>query len=156
MIWLPTGKDGCSADSGSWKIIPTSRPRRRRISASERVRRSVPLSQISPVTLAYFGLCRPRIAEDETDLPEPDSPTIPRVLPDDSAKSRPSTALTIPSAVVKWTFRSLTDSTMSDAGAWRSSVVEVEVNGFPSSADSNSGIDEGVQDVDDDICEDHE
>ena len=37
----------------------------------------------------------------ETDLPQPDSPTSPRVSPWRSSKEMPSTALTIPSSVLK-------------------------------------------------------
>ena len=43
-----------------------------------------------------------------TDLPDPDSPTMPIVLPRSSVKDSPSTALTRPSSVGKWTFRSRT------------------------------------------------
>ena len=48
------------------------------------------------------------MASDVTDLPEPDSPTMPRVLPFSRLKVRPSTALTTPSSVGKWTLRSVT------------------------------------------------
>src|SRR4051794_25902702 len=67
-----------------------------------------------PLTLAYLRLCRPRMAALETDLPDPDSPTMPSVLPLARSKSRPSTALTTPSAVVKCTLRSRTERTFLD------------------------------------------
>ena len=41
-------------------------------------------------------------------LPEPDSPTTPRVSPGSIENETPSTALTNPSSVGKWTLRSLT------------------------------------------------
>ena len=43
-----------------------------------------------------------------TDLPEPDSPTMPSVRPASSSKLMPSTDLTRPSSVGKWTCRSST------------------------------------------------
>ena len=53
----------------SWKVVcgaPTS---------------SVPSSLMLPVIFVRFMLCRPRTAMLETDLPEPDSPTMARVRP---------------------------------------------------------------------------
>src|SRR5215218_14835 len=55
-------------------------------------------------------LARPMMARLVTLLPEPDSPTIPRVWPGSREKLTPSTALTTPSSVSKWTRRSLTSS----------------------------------------------
>ena len=49
---------------------------------------------------------RPMIVRQVTLLPQPDSPTIPRVLPFSIEKETPSTALTIPSSVRKWVLRS--------------------------------------------------
>ena len=43
----------------------------------------------------------PKIALDVTDLPEPDSPTIAKVLPLVKLKSIPLTALTVPVLVLK-------------------------------------------------------
>ena len=45
----------------------------------------------------------------DTDLPEPDSPTMPRVLPSSTVYDRSVTALTRPSAVGNLTVRSSTD-----------------------------------------------
>ena len=42
---------------------------------------SVPPTRIEPVIWLDFASCRPSTAIDDTDLPEPDSPTIPSVLP---------------------------------------------------------------------------
>ncbi len=39
-------------------------------------------------------------------LPDPDSPTMPSISPRLTSSERPSTALTTPSSVSKWTLRS--------------------------------------------------
>src|SRR5262245_11755064 len=70
--------------------------------------RSRPSNRTSPVIRP--PLARPMMARLVTLLPEPDSPTIPRVWPGSSEKLTPSTALTTPSSVSKWTLRSLTSS----------------------------------------------
>src|SRR5581483_4394524 len=49
---------------------------------------------------------RPMIDSAETDLPEPDSPTMPSVSPGRIDQLTPSTALTTPASVSKWTRRS--------------------------------------------------
>src|SRR2546425_24336 len=46
---------GLSVTVGSWKTIEISSPRRRRISASERVNRSVPLNRIEPPVILFKG-----------------------------------------------------------------------------------------------------
>ncbi len=43
-------------------------------------------------------------------LPDPDSPTMPSVSPGWTLYDTPSTAFTMPSSVLKWTFMSLTSS----------------------------------------------
>ncbi len=48
---------------------------------SESPTTSWPSMRIEPSMRERFGSCRPSTAIDDTDLPEPDSPTIPRVLP---------------------------------------------------------------------------
>ncbi|CAM5483750.1 hypothetical protein SANTM175S_08458 [Streptomyces antimycoticus] len=70
---------------------------------------SCPLSRISPLTAVVRGSCRPSTVRLVTDLPEPDSPTMPSVRPRSRSKERPSTALTTPSSVEKRTYRSRTD-----------------------------------------------
>ncbi len=42
---------------------------------------SLPPTRIEPVMRLRFSSCRPSTAIDETLLPEPDSPTMPRVCP---------------------------------------------------------------------------
>src|SRR5215831_10513027 len=57
----------------------------------------------------FFGL-RPMIERQVTLLPQPDSPTMPSVLPFSTEKLTPSTALTMPSSVRKYVLRSFTSS----------------------------------------------
>src|SRR6478735_1140466 len=111
------------------------------MSSSLSFSRSTPSSMISPLTWALVLRCSPRIAELETDLPEPDSPTMPRVLPRSRSNESPSAALTMPSTVGKWTFRSRTERKLD--------------TGIPS-ADANARVDDGVQHVDDDVGQNHE
>src|SRR5213595_1608387 len=54
---------------------------------------------------------RPITVRNVTLLPEPDSPTTPRVSPGAIESVTPSTALTTPSSVGKWTLRFLTSRT---------------------------------------------
>ena len=69
---------------------------------------------------------------DVTDLPEPDSPTMPSVLPGITSKSTPRTACTTPFSVLKRTLRSRTERTAlvgacSPAARRRSAVLWVGV-----------------------------
>ena len=64
----------------------------------------------SPETLADLRLMSPSTVRKETLLPDPDSPTTPSVSPRAMENVTPSTALTSPSSVGNWTFRSLTSS----------------------------------------------
>src|SRR5215208_3725317 len=73
---------------------------------------------------------RPRIVMFATLFPQPDSPTIPSVWPRSTENDAPSTALTTPSSVSKWTLRS-----------WISSRLIVR------SLVSNPGVKVGVGDV---------
>src|SRR5262245_32379191 len=109
--WRPTESTGFSEVIGSWKIIPISRPRIRRISSSESVRRSRPLNTIWPPTIWPAGAATRRITERAlTDLPHPDSPTSATVSPARTSHETPSTARTTPAEVVNWVWRSLTSS----------------------------------------------
>src|SRR5450631_1704262 len=169
-ICAPIEKNGCRADSGSWKIIDILLPRSRRTSSASAPTSSTPSSQISPEILARVPLCRPRTAWLVTDLPQPDSPTIPNVRPLARWKLIPSTLRTSPSSVGKWTFRSRTsrNAVARDAGA-PSGATSIAVNGcFPSgrglprcrrrpaSAVPHSGVNDGVEHVDDDVRHDQE
>src|SRR5262245_36883724 len=68
---------------------------------------SSPCRLIEPLTLAPGG-SNPMIASDVTDLPDPDSQTIPSTSPAARSQSMPRTALTTPSSDGNSTCRSLT------------------------------------------------
>ena len=73
---------GLSEVIGSWKIIAMSRPRISRISSSVRSRRLRPWNRIRPPTMRPAGFASRRMmASEETDLPQPDSPTSATVSP---------------------------------------------------------------------------
>ncbi len=108
-IWAPMLKIGVSEESGSWKIIPMCLPRTFDIARSSRARMLFPPRVTSPVTEAYSG-SSPMTAIEVTDFPEPDSPTMPRVLPRCRSKETPRTASTRPASEGKLTRRSRTDS----------------------------------------------
>jgi hypothetical protein len=88
------------------KIMDIFEPRKRRTSSSLALTSSWPSSQISPEMRARVPLCSPRTAWLVTDLPEPDSPTMPIVWPRSTVKLNPSTDFTRPSSVGKCTRRS--------------------------------------------------
>src|SRR5664279_1524199 len=60
---------------------------------------------MDPVTRAFFGNS-PMVASAVTDLPEPDSPTIPRTSSGARVREIPRTARTVPSPVANSTVRS--------------------------------------------------
>jgi hypothetical protein len=102
-IWSPTVNTGFRLVSGSWKIIAMSLPRILRISPSGSLSRSRPSNQASlsaPISAGGMS-SRRMIVSAVTLLPEPDSPTMPRVWPLPSEKSTPSTAGTTPSMTRK-------------------------------------------------------
>jgi hypothetical protein len=99
---------------GSWKIIEISLPRMRRISLSLALTRSLPLNRTRPPTMRPGGEGMSRMmALQVTLLPEPDSPTMPRVPPRSSENDTPSTARTTEPSVRKCTWRSWTSSSLS-------------------------------------------
>ncbi len=67
---------GFIAVIGSWKIIAILRPRSDRCSLLDIDRMFSPRNEMFPVILALFG-SSPITAIDDTDLPDPDSPTMP-------------------------------------------------------------------------------
>ncbi len=71
---------------------------------------SSPLKSTSPLEIVLIFGFRPMIVRQVTLLPQPDSPTMPRVCPFSTEKLTPSTALTMPSSVRKCVFRSRTSS----------------------------------------------
>ena len=109
-IWSPTRKNGCSELMGSWNTIPIFWPRMPRSSSGDSFSRSWPSKMTSPSIRACLRVTRPMIVRNETLLPDPDSPTTPSVCPGYTENETPSTALTSPSSVGKWTFRFRTSS----------------------------------------------
>src|SRR6266404_8008451 len=86
-------------------------PRIPRTACGDSFNTSRPPKRISPETIFPGGSGISRMSDRfATDLPEPDSPTIPRVSPRLSSKLTPSTAFTTPSSVAKYVRRSLTSS----------------------------------------------
>ena len=78
---------------GSWKIIETVSPRKRRISASVALVTSWPSSQISPSVILPILLGNSRMIERAMVVfPAPVSPTTPRVSPLSMERSSPLTA----------------------------------------------------------------
>ena len=115
-IWLPTLKTGSREVIGSWKIMAISLPRRATSCFLESFIMSTPSKSISPpMILPFWGSSR-MMEVAVTLLPEPDSPTMPMVLPASRVKLTPSTAFAMPVAVWKYVFRSLTESTCSLIG----------------------------------------
>src|SRR4051812_5050649 len=95
--WSPTGNAGLSEVIGSWKIIASWSPRRSRIRAGGNLSRSSPSKSTSPPAMRPGGCgTRPMMESAVTLLPQPDSPTMPRVRPRSRRKSTPSTARTWP------------------------------------------------------------
>src|SRR5258708_5762738 len=104
----PTLKTGFRDVIGSWKIIAIDSPRIPCISDSLSFVRSLPSYITRPLTTRPGGgISRIRLSA-VTDLPLPDSPTMPSVSPALSSKDTPSTAFTTPSGVKNWVFRSCT------------------------------------------------
>ena len=118
-IWKPTVKQGLRLAIGSWKIIDMSLPTIWRRSSLLSVRRSVPSKCMrSAVTLAVHG-SRPMTASIDTDLPEPDSPTIASTSRLSTASETPSTARKGPLAVSNSTTRlSISSSAITTSSAW--------------------------------------
>ena len=81
-ICLPTVNSGLREVIGSWKIMEISLPRTSSISVSVASSRFRPSSRMAPPTMRPGGLAtRRRIESAVTLLPQPDSPTTPRVSP---------------------------------------------------------------------------
>ena len=125
VICLPIVMTGLSELIGSWKTIATSAPQSRRIALSSSSMSSWPMNMTLPERRTFsFG--RRFITEREKIvLPEPDSPTMPSVVPRFSESVTPSTARTRPRAVRKWVFRSVTSRTVSDSASCTARAVAV-------------------------------
>ena len=82
VICNPIVRIGLSEVIGSWKIIEMSRPRISRISSSVRSRRLRPSKVTRPFGMRPVSFGRRRMIESaETDLPDPDSPTMATTSP---------------------------------------------------------------------------
>src|SRR5215469_1521847 len=108
----PTVKRGLSELNGSWNTICMS-ARLLRISPAG----SFVSSTSFTFTLPAVGLINCKMARPVVDLPQPLSPTSPKVSPRRTNRSTPSTALTlatvrpkIPPLMGKWTFKPLTST----------------------------------------------
>ena len=78
---------------GSWKIIEMRLPRTSAIWLSLKSLISSPsIWMLSASMRLVLSLSRRMTASELTDLPEPDSPTRPKVLPANTSKSMPCTA----------------------------------------------------------------
>src|SRR5580765_8414012 len=129
---------GFSEVIGSWKIMAISSPRIERSWREFIFRRSLPFQRACPELIVFDRALSPMIVRQVTLLPEPDSPTMPSVLPFSTLKLTPSTALTTPSSVRKWVRRSLT-----------SSRATLRLLGEP-----DSGVDHRIQKIDDEVEDD--
>ena len=107
-IWRPTFVTGFSEVMGSWKIIATSLPRKSRISSSVIFVTSFPRNRILPEVILPGSGSNRRIDRAVMVLPQPDSPTTPRVSPASTWKVTPSTARTTPRDVKNCVCRSST------------------------------------------------
>jgi hypothetical protein len=108
-IWRPMLITGFSEYFGSCRIIAMRLPRRLRRSFGGAVSRSMPSKRSLSAEISAFGGVSPMIARPVCDLPEPDSPTMPR-RSRPSENEMPRTASIMPVRVGKRTFRSLTSS----------------------------------------------
>ena len=115
VIWRPIFMTGFSAVIGSWKIIAISSPHRARISSFGRPEISLPSKWTDPVRSAVLGN-RPMIERDSTDLPEPDSPTMPSVRPRSRRRETPPTAWSAPRGVRNCVTMSFTSSSVAAPG----------------------------------------
>src|SRR3954469_22446990 len=137
MSCTPMFFTGFSDVIGSWKIIAISSPRMPRNWREFILSRSLPFQSACPELIVFTRGLRPMIVRQVTLLPEPDSPTMPSVLPFSTWKLTPSTALTTPSSVRKCVRRSFTSRRATGL--------------LHHLGESDSGVDDGVQKVDDEV-----
>src|SRR6056297_570285 len=100
---------GFSELTGSWKIIEIFEPLTRLSSRVVMPSNSWPRNFTDP-SARPFSASKPIIAIAVCVLPDPDSPTTPRVWPGSRSKLKPLTACTTPSGVSNRTVRSRTSS----------------------------------------------
>ncbi len=129
VICLPMVMTGFSELSGSWKTMAISVPSSSRIARSSSPTSSRPMNLTLPERRTLILGSRFMIERARIVFPDPDSPTMPSVLPRSSVKLTPSTALTRPRGVRKWVFRSSTSSSTPDGDgcstvSWTSRLTE--------------------------------
>ena len=96
-IWLPTVKTGFRALIGSWKTMAIFLPRSSRMSASDLSSTLSPSNRMRPSKISPGGMGMRRMtARAVTVLPEPDSPTSPKVSLRFTVKETRSTAVSLP------------------------------------------------------------
>src|SRR4030095_8877512 len=103
-------RSGRSEAIGSWRMVAIRRPRISRISPWLFFTRSSLSSSMLPLTILALGGSRRTIVWHVVVLPQPDSPTSPKVSPASTEKLTPSTALTtrVPPNPTQCVRRSLT------------------------------------------------
>jgi hypothetical protein len=115
VIWRPIRMTGLRAVMGSWNTMAICAPHMWRISLAPVASSSRPSNLTLPVRVALLGV-RPMIERDSTDLPEPDSPTMPSVLPRLTVNDTLLTARTKPRSEVNVVERSSTSSIGASGG----------------------------------------
>ena len=110
MICLPIRLTGLRAVIGSWKIMLSSAPHTWRSCAGFIAVSSWPAKWTVPLLITSRRGSRPMIERASTVLPDPDSPTMPRVWPRSTDRETPSTARTVPRPVRNEVCRSSTTS----------------------------------------------
>ena len=91
------GESGCGKSVTSLAVMGLLPKRGARVTGTVKYE-GVDLLTLPVRTTLCFG-SRPMIERDSTDLPEPDSPTMPSVSPGSIESDTPSTAWTMPSSV---------------------------------------------------------
>ncbi|MCY1357152.1 hypothetical protein D9M69_436330 [compost metagenome] len=105
-------KNGLSAFIGFWKIIAAPPPRKAASCDAEAPLTCCPVTLTLPSSRAASGI-NPRQDMAVIDLPEPDSPTNPRISPRLTLRSMPRTAFTVLNKPGKDTVSPSTSSTRS-------------------------------------------
>ena len=111
MSWSPMLNTGFRLVIGSWKTMAMPGPRMPCMRDCERVVSSVPSNRMEPPAMRAGGRgSRPMMVSAVTLLPEPDSPTMPRISPGSRLKEMSSTAVISPRWVWKAVVRFWTSS----------------------------------------------
>ena len=109
--WAPIDATGLSAFIALCMTTDMSRQRSTLSAFSDIVTRFWPWNSTVPDVISAGGLSRRATANSNVDLPQPDSPTMPRNSPGATSKSTFSTATTGPDSVPYSTERPRTSST---------------------------------------------